>query len=64
MINKNKEFDSKRQSVKQLYDRGKSLGDDSGFLFALNTGCDKSNDKFWNDYFMAPIILLKFAQNL
>ena len=28
------------------------------------TGCDKSNTKTWNDYFMAPIILLKIVQNL
>ena len=35
-LNKNKEFNSKCQSVKQLCDRGKSLADDSGFLFALN----------------------------
>ena len=34
--NKNKEFNSKRQSVKQLCDWGKSLADDSGFLFVLN----------------------------
>ena len=35
-LNKNKEFNSKCQSVKQLCDREKSLADDSGFLFALN----------------------------
>ena len=35
-LSKNKEFNSKRQSVKQLCDRGKSLADDSGFLFGLN----------------------------
>ena len=35
-LNKNKEFNSKCQSVQQLCDRGKSLADDSGFLFALN----------------------------
>ena len=34
--NKDKEFNSKRQSVKQLCDRGKSLANDSGFLFVLN----------------------------
>ena len=33
----NQEFNSKHQSVKQLCDRRKSTGDDSGFLFALNT---------------------------
>ena len=36
-LNKNEEFNSKHRSVKQLCDRGKSLGDDSGFVFALNT---------------------------
>ena len=35
ILNKNKEFNSKCQNVKQLCDRGKSLADDSGF-FALN----------------------------
>ena len=35
-LNKNQDFNSKRQSVKQLCNRGKSLGDDLGFLFALN----------------------------
>ena len=35
-LNKNKEFNSKRQTVKQLCDRRKSLADHSGFLFALN----------------------------
>ena len=41
VLNKNKKFNSKHQSVKQLCDRGKSLGDNSGFLFSSNTECDK-----------------------
>ena len=36
-LNINKEFNSKHQSVKQLCDWGKTLVDDSDFLFALNT---------------------------
>ena len=40
MLHKNKEFKSKRQSVKKLFDWGKSQADDSRF-FCFK--CEKSN---------------------